>query len=483
MKRTYLVLALGLLACFEETPPEGAADPWSRRLKPPPARAVAGDFSALDEPPAAHPERGAPSVDVVGRVLPNGIEVLVAQRGHLPFVEALVMLDRGVADEGGSVAPLMARAMLYSSDHYTADQTSADARAIGTWLGGRSTSDWVGVSYRTERSLFFQLFDNALYGVTEPSLNSDEMIEAKDGYLGRRAARTSEPFEALRETLTGMVLGSDHPYAALPFIDDETTGRLRAFRDRHIAPDRIAVLVAGQMDPERVFRFVEQRLGTMKPRPSAPRPPVPAPRQQKARLYIVDRPGSGQAVVGIGYPGVAAIAPDAAALRTATARLTRSIRGLVSSALREQQGKTYGVYGDASFLRAAGLVRLMFGVKESDAPEAAKQALSLVEQGMGGLADDEMLEAAKLSAYREVMATPSTNWEALSTLAWIRGLGVPYDAPRRWGAEILSLRGAQVVSIAGRYLRRERAQVVIVGDRAKLEGPLRAALPDFEWLP
>ncbi len=38
-------------------------------------------------------------------------------------------------------------------------------------------------------------------------------------------------------------------------------------------------------------------------------------------------------------------------------------------------------------------------------------------------------------------------------------------------------------TVASRYLRRENAQVVVIGDRAKLEGPLRAALPDFEWLP
>lgn len=484
MKRPpFAALALALLACVEATPPEGASEPWSRRLKPPPSRAVAGDFGALTDPPAAHPERSDPAVDVVGKVLPNGIQVLVAHRGHLPFVEALVMLDRGVADEGGSVAALMPYAMLYSSDHYTFRETLNESATIGTRLSGRSASDWIGVSYRTERSLFFQLFDNALYGVAEPSLSSDDMVEAKDWYLARRAEHASDPFAALRETLTGMVLGNDHPYAAPPRIDEETTQRLRAFRDRNIAPDRIAVLVAGQMEPERVFRFVEQRLGTMTPRPTAPRPPVPAPRRQKPRIYVVDRPGSGQAVVGLGYPGVAATDPHAAALRIATARLTRDIRGSVNSALREQQGKTYGVYGDASFLRGAGLVRLMFGVQESEAAPAAKQALALVEQSMHEPFEDEALEDAKATAYRNVMATPSTNREALWTLAWIRGLGVPFDTPRKWGSEILGLQGERVVAVASRYLRRENAQVVVIGDRAKLEGPLRAALPDFEWLP
>lgn len=480
---SFAALALALLACVEAAPPEGASEPWSRRLKPPASRAVAGDLSALTgEPPAAHAARNEPAVDVVGKVLPNGIEVLVAQRGHLPFVEALVMLDRGVADEGGGIAALMPYAMLYSSDHYTFYETLTESDTIGTRLGGLNSSDWVGVSYRTERSLFFQLFDNALYGVAEPSLSSDEMDLVKDEFLARRAARTSAPFSAARETLTGMVLGNDHPYATPPRIDAETTERLRAFRDHHIAPDRISVLVAGRMEPERVFRFVEQRLGGMKPRPSPPRPPMPVPRRQKARLYVIDRPGSGQAVVGLGYPGVAATDPHASALRVATSRLTHGIRSLVNGALREKQGKTYGVHGDAAFLRGAGLVRLMFGVPEADAASSAKLALALVDQSTRDPLDDDTLEDAKLAAYREVMATPATNTEALHMLAWLRGLGVSYDTPRKWGSEILGLRAEQVTSVATRYLRRENAQVVVIGDRAKLEGPLRAALPDLEWL-
>lgn len=480
-----LALVAGTLsACLEPpaTPPR-SNDAVVRRIMPPRSRAVAGDFSALEAPPSAYPAREAPGVNAVGKVLANGVEILVCERGQLPFVETMVIVDRGAGDAGGTFAGLAAWGMLGSSAHYTRSETIHQGSVIGSRLYATMSNDYVGLRYATERSLFFQLFDHALYGVSEPELPSDEAKTNRDDYLAGRAVRMSHPFAAASETLVGLVLGKDHPYAALPRLDDTTNANVVAFRDQNIAPDRIAVLVAGQMEPGRVFREVERTLGSLKPRVTVPRPPPQPPVLPKARLYVIDRPGSAQAVLGIGYPGVSALAPEAAALRVLTARFASGIRSLLGHELREVQGKTYGVSGRAQLLRQAGLVSLVFATPEVDAPAAARRVLELVAGAGPLLADDDELAEARRSAHREVLGTPSTNGEALETLAWIRGLGVPYDAPRKWGAQIEAMTPETARAVASRYLRREHAQVVVIGDRAKLEGPLRAALPDFEWLP
>ena len=76
-----------------------------------------------------------------------------------------------------------------------------------------------------------------------------------------------------------------------------THQRLRDFYEEHYRPDRIAVIVVGDIDPPEIEQQIQQHFGPLKPRRTTPRATYPIPPHQDTRyVSVADREAQGSTV-------------------------------------------------------------------------------------------------------------------------------------------------------------------------------------------
>jgi predicted Zn-dependent peptidase len=143
--------------------------------------------------------------------------------------------------------------------------------------------------------------------------------------------------------------------------------------------------------------------------------------------------------------------------------------------IREDKGYSYGVRSSFAFGRGPGAFQAGGDII------SAKTDAALVEfmkelQGMQGArpVTDEELKTAKDALVQRLpgtFASVSSISGALSSL-WTQGLPDTYY--QQYGAAVAAVTKDDVVRVAKQYIDLAHLNIVIVGDRATIEGPLKA---------
>jgi zinc protease len=143
--------------------------------------------------------------------------------------------------------------------------------------------------------------------------------------------------------------------------------------------------------------------------------------------------------------------------------------------IREEKGYSYGVSSGFAYGKGPGAFRAG-GDVVSDKTDAA--LVEFMKELRGILGDrrvtDEELETAKDSLVQRLPATfasVSAINSALTSL-WVQGL--PDDYYQQYAKAVAAVTKEDVVRVAKKYIEIDRLAIVIVGDRASIEGPLKA---------
>jgi zinc protease len=143
--------------------------------------------------------------------------------------------------------------------------------------------------------------------------------------------------------------------------------------------------------------------------------------------------------------------------------------------IREDKGYSYSVSSGFSYGKGPGPFR------GGGDMVSAKSDAALIEfmkelRGMAGgrpVTDDE-LKTAKDALIQRLPGTFASVQGTNSALAalWVQGLPSSYYDD--YGARIAAVTTADVVRVAKQYIDLDHLAIVIVGDRASIEGPLKA---------
>src|SRR5262249_50324517 len=144
--------------------------------------------------------------------------------------------------------------------------------------------------------------------------------------------------------------------------------------------------------------------------------------------------------------------------------------------IREEKGYSYGVSSAFAYGKGPGAFRTGGDIV------SAKTDAALIEfmkelRGIAGArpVTDEELATAKDSLIQRLPATfasvPSINGAVTSL--WTQDL--PDDYYQKYSARIADITKEDVVRVARQYIDLGHLNIVIVGDRASIEGPLKAA--------
>jgi zinc protease len=249
-----------------------------------------------------------------------------------------------------------------------------------------------------------------------------------------------------------------------------------AFSKAYFRPGRAVITVSGDIDPKAARAVVEKTLAAWPAggdRPTFAYPAVPAP---KARtIYLIDKPKAAQSVFAFGEPGPPRSTPDFYAIQVMNNLLGGLFQSRLNHDIREVKGYSYGVSSNFSYGRGPGAFRAGGGIVSAKSDSALIGFMTHFKgvQGEMPFTDDEV-QQGKESLIQSLPSRFSTVNGIATSISSIYTQDLPETYWKDYATKIDAVTRGDLVRVAKKYIDVDHMNLVIVGDRASIEAPLRA---------
>jgi zinc protease len=340
--------------------------------------------------------------------------------------------------------------------------------------------DAIAISFVAPATRLRSLVDIAADFTLRASLDQKNFERWRDQEANRDEDQASDAATTADRLLRRVLFGS-HAYGVGILSPAHTRAVKRpdlvALHGKVTDASRLAIVVAGGVEDSDVMTLLDDAFGaqasTGQVGAGVVRAPPPAV-TSSARLVVVDKPGTSIAAIASGFVGPAYGASDVEASIAAVAVLADTSFGRVTVRLRQELNDVPWLSPTWSELRASGSL----GWKTRAATDRVAPALAEADRivrafAAQGPTDEELVRVRD----REVFASAAsfqTVAETSRAWSWVLAYGQPDDAIMKEPERYAALTNDAVKSAAARYLDASRMRTVVVGDWAKLRGPLTA---------
>jgi zinc protease len=417
-------------------------------------------------------------------VLGNGLRVIVTPMPGRALVAASLTLRAGAADESGSVGGatvLAARALTEGTEIRDAIELTEAAERLGASLHAEAGWDATSVGLDVPATRLAPALDLLAEVVRRPAFPPSEVERLRDERLTDLLQAKADPRRRADEAYVSSIYAPSSPYHRPAGGTAETVGalgeaELRAIHVREYAPDRAALVVAGDVDPDEVLRIATGLFGDWRTREPVPGAAIDDTGAIDHRFVrVVHRPGAVQTEIRIGHPGLARRHPDFHALSVMSAILGGLFNSRLNMNLREEKGYTYGAGAGFDLRRGRG----PFTARAAVNTEATVPALHefLVELDR---IREEPVTGAELAAARDYLVGVfplrfETPGPVAGSLAGLFVHDLPDDELARYRPAIEAVTTDDVQRVARAHIRPDVAAIVLVGDHDQFGAALDAA--------
>jgi zinc protease len=427
--------------------------------------------------------------------LANGAELIVSEKHDLPLVSFRITIQGGASQAESAarrgVASLAASMMSEGTKTRDGEAISNAQQLLGTSISVSVDSENGSLAFQSTTNKFPQALDILADMLLNSTFPQDALDRLRAQRLVALIQARDQPAAIATRVFAKILYGDMHPFG-----QNVTEESLKAitredvvtFHKAYFLPGRALITVVGDVGPSRVKAEIEKSLalwgrGGEKPAFSYPALPPLHP----MTIFLVDKPGAAQSTFAIGNPGPPRNTPDYDALQVMNTILGGMFQSRLNANIREEKGYSYGVNSTFAYGKGPGAFR-SGGDMVSAKTDAALVEFMKELRGIGGarpVTDDE-LKTAKDSLIQRL---PGTFESVLSinnaiVLLWTQGL--PDNYYQQYVSRVSAVKKEDIGRVAKQYIDMEHLTIVIVGDRASIEAPLRAtgiapiALTDIE---
>ena len=415
--------------------------------------------------------------------LSNGAELIVSEKHDLPLVSFSITFQGGAAQyekaDRKGLASVTAAMLSEGTKTRSGEALSNDLQMLGTSITSTIGTESGSLSFTSTKAKFAATLDI----LADMLLNSTFPGESLERIRGQRLvglAQAKDQTGAIAANVFPRTLyGPDHPYgqytteSSMKAINRDDVGTL--YHD-YYRPGHAVITVVGDVDATTVKQTVEKALAAWPKGGTKPSFSYPALTTAKpTTIYLVDKPGAAQSTFAIGLPGPPRDTPDYYAMQVMNTMLGGMFQSRLNANIREEKGYSYGVGSGFAFGKGPGAFRAGGDVV------TAKTDLALIEfmkelRGIRGdrpITDDELATAKDALIQRlpgQFAAIESIN--GAITGLWTQGL--PDDYYQRFTAAVRAITKEDVLRVAKKYVDVDHLAILIVGDRATIEEPLKA---------
>jgi predicted Zn-dependent peptidase len=414
--------------------------------------------------------------------LANGAQLVVSQKRDLPLVSVTVSFVGGKNqfEEPSKLgeASLTGQMMSEGTTTRTGDQLADALQMLGTQIsvtiGGESGSvGFNALSGKLEGAL--EILADMLVNPTFPA---DALERRRSQMLVSLTQARDQPGTIGANVFAKVLYGDAHPYGRVvteQTVKSITRDDIVNFHHAYFQPARAVITVVGDVEPASVRASVEKALAPWPAAGGKVAFDYPAPPAVRATtIYLVDKPKAPQSVFNIGIPGPPRLTPDYYAIQVMNTILGQLFQSRLNSVLREQKGYTYGASSTFAYGRGPGAFRASADIVTAKSDSALIDFMNELRgvQGSKPFSDDEIKQARESLIQGLVRRFGSVG----ATDASIAGLylqDLPESFYKNYSANVNAVTADDLVRVARKYIDLDHLNIVIVGDRAAIEEPLR----------
>jgi zinc protease len=427
-----------------------------------------------------HRAAALPAVqDVHTHRLDNGLTLHIAPGHPAPVAAVQAWLGAGSADEAAGEAGVahVVEHMLFkgSAGYGLGELVSAIER------GGGEINAWTAFDHTVYHAVLdADHVDAAIHALgdalIEPRVDPDELAREREVILEEIRQGSDDPARGVAQSLFATAFVA-HPYRR-PVIG--TAGsvqrigerELLGFFRRHYVADNLTLVVAGDVDPERVQRAVDRRFRAMPSGRPARRPPAEPP--QTAPRAACSHRELGEAYVAIGFHVPAVRHPDLAALDVAAIVLGQGESARLPRMLRDDEQLVTSAHANLHALRDPGLLVLSATARPGDAPKSVTALVDHSARLVDDLTTGE-LDKARIAVETALVRQLETAQGRARSLGWHATVAGDPQFGHVYLDRIRAVRRHDVARVMQRYLQPANASVAAI-----LPTPPRAR-PSAAW--
>ncbi|HEX6105249.1 MAG TPA: insulinase family protein, partial [Gemmatimonadales bacterium] len=443
--------------------------------------AAGADRSRLPEP-GAPVETSFPELE--RDTLSNGLKILLARRTSIPQVEFELLLDAGYAADqfGVSGTASLAMAMLDEGTRTRSSlRISDELAALGANLTAGSSLDVSAVSLEALRDKLDASL--ALYAdvILNPSFPEADFERLKRQRLAQIQREKSQPVGMALRVLPRLLYGEGHAYAN-PWTGsgtEESTQRISRddlvrFHRTWFKPNHATMVVVGATTMQEIRPKLERLFAGWAPGEVPAKNIKPVAKPDRPTVYLMDRPDAIQSLILVGDLAPPKANPDEPAIETMNTVLGGTFTSRINMNLRESKHWSYGAF---TFFRDARGQR-PFVVYAPVQTDKTKDAMLELGKELRGILGQQPVTAEELErAVASLTLTLPGAWETMGAVAGTMHEIVAYGLDDRYFdtyAERVRAQTIESVTAAARAtIQPDRLVWVVVGDRSKIEAPLR----------
>jgi zinc protease len=410
--------------------------------------------------------------------LDNGLTVMILENHKLPFISMDLLVEgAGPIDEPADKAGLAAATaalLTQGTATRTSRQIAEDVDLYGAAL--RANSGFGGNDADISISGLSQTFDKWLALFTDvllhPSYPEAELKNYRQRTLVGLKQQRSQPSFLASERFNRAVYGlfpASVVSASPEFLQAMTPADLLKWHADRYVPQNSILGIAGDVNPKELIATLNKALAPWKRTSFEKKLPASPPVVEQKHVYLVNRPGSVQTNIVIGNIAIDRRSPDYVAMRVTNQILGGSGAARLFMKLREEKGYTYGAYSTFTPLGFAGPWRAFSEVRT----DVTEGSMTEFFNELNRLRTDKVPTAELEEAKRSIVATFALSLENLSQLLQLaitqKRYGLPADYWDTYPEKIASVTADDVLRIAKKYINPANAQIVAVGDAAKIK--------------
>src|SRR5215467_2936762 len=425
--------------------------------------------------PALSAERAVNWPKRVKSNLPNGLEIILVESHSIPRFHGQLYFRSGnaaVSDLAPGLMDMTATMVRTGTSKRASRQIEEDLRRLGADLASSSGQDTSAISFAGLSEFAEPLLGLVNELAREASFPETEFERERRQKLEEVKLERTQPGFLASEKLRKVLFG-DHPYARISPSEEQVAASkiadLQSIYRASYTPENALMLLVGDFDPQSMLASIEKIFGNWSgKKPSIPAAASPAnPRGR--RVYLVHFPGAVQAQILCGCHSITRKHADWVKLGLTNSLYGGAFNSRLVMNIREAKGYTYSPRSSVIPLQQHGY----FSVSAAVRNEVVAASLTEIFYELDKLRSLPVPEAELRDAQNYLSGVFSmglaTQDGLLSQVGTVALNDLPDDYLETYRDKVRALTPADLQTTAQKYLDSANMQIVLVGDRSKIE--------------
>ncbi len=430
--------------------------------------------------PAPAPEPKLPVFQSVE--LKSGLKVFVVEEHALPIVSLAFVARTGSAQENvkeAGLADLTYDMLDEGAGGMNAVALATAFQEIGTAIEAKAGRESGSVAVEATKANLGRAMELLAAVAQKPTFANEDFDRVKGRHLASIQADEGDPGRVAADAFAAAAYGADHPYGhahkgTQPTVEKLTASKAKKLWSDTVGPKTGALVFAGDVTLDEAKALAEQHFGKWRGSAKPGKPPVDVKPRGGVKLYLADFPGAPQTMVRVGRPLVAKGDPDEAPLLVFNEILGGMFSSRLNMKLREEKQWTYGAFSQVELRLGQGPFLAGADVVTASTADAVKEVMAQFDAMKTAPPSDAELALAKEGWAKSLTGAFSAMPLKVFAASRIFVHDLPLDYYQKRVDAVRAVTAADVQRVAGRALVNEELVVVLVGDKATIEAPVKA---------